>query len=227
MKETMIPLGGKHSALLVVDMQPDFMPGGALAVHGGDEIVAPIGRVMESGMFEVIVATQDWHPRDHVSFASNHPGRKPFETIELYEHAQTLWPDHCVQGTRGAELHSALPLEQVSAIIRKATDASIDSYSGLRNNWNPAGERPPTGLGGYLKSRGVQDVFVCGLARDYCVAWSAEDAFDTGFRVWVIWDLCRSIDPASDDNLRKGLEGRGIKIVNAEQLYESRGIVDR
>ena len=222
----MIQLGGKHSALLVVDMQPDFMPGGALAVQGGDKIVAPIGRLMTSEMFEVIVATQDWHPRNHVSFASNNPGRKPFETIELYGYPQTLWPDHCVQGTRGAELHQALPLEKVSAIIRKATDAATDSYSGLRNNWNPAGERLPTGLGGYLKSRGVEDVFVCGLARDYCVAWSAEDAFDAGFRVTVIWDLCRSIDSVSDAKLRLSLEGRGIKIVSAEQLYESHSFVD-
>jgi nicotinamidase/pyrazinamidase len=222
MKVKTFPLVSNHAALLVVDMQPDFMPGGGLPVEGGDELVAPIGRLMASGMFEVIVATQDWHPANHVSFASNHPGRKPFETIELYGQPQTLWPNHCVQGTRGAELHIGLPLERISAIVRKATDPSIDSYSGLRNNWNAAGERPPTGLGGYLIDREVQDVFVCGLARDYCVAWTAEDAQDAGFRVWVIWDLCRSIDPSSDATLRKSLEERGIEIVSADQFYLSK-----
>ncbi|MDO8432602.1 MAG: nicotinamidase [Candidatus Binatus sp.] len=220
MKEKIIPLGNDRSALLVVDMQPDFMPGGALAVQGGDEIVAPLGALMESGLFDVIVATQDWHPRDHVSFASNHPGRMPFETIELYGYPQTLWPDHCVQGTPGAELHSGLPWHRASAIIRKATDASTDSYSALRNNWNPHGERPPTGLGGYLINRGVEHVFACGLARDYCVAWSAEDARDAGFSVSVIWDLCRSIDPSRDDALRDDLDARGIAIVTAAQVAQ-------
>jgi nicotinamidase/pyrazinamidase len=127
-----------------------------------------------------------------------------------------------VQGTRGAELHIGLPLERVGAIVRKATDASIDSYSGLRNNWNPQGERPSTGLAGYLTDREVQDVFICGLARDYCVAWTAEDASDAGFRVFVIWDLCRSIDPGSDEILRKSFTERRIETVYAEQLYESR-----
>ncbi len=211
-----------RAALIVVDMQPDFMPGGALPVQGGDEIVGPIRALMESGLFELIVATQDWHPRDHVSFASNHPGRKPMETIELYGHQQTLWPDHCVQGTTGADLHAGLPWERAAKIVRKATDPTTDSYSAIRNNWNPAGERPLTGLGDYLNARGVREVFVCGLARDYCVRWTAEDAIDAGFRVWLIWDLCRSIDPAADETLRRNLEERGIEIVNVEELYKSR-----
>jgi len=221
-KEKRNSLVSNRSVLLVVDMQPDFMPGGALPVQGGDEIVGPIREMMDSGLVDLIVATQDWHPRDHVSFASNHPGRKPLETIELYGHEQTLWPDHCVQGTSGAELHAGLPWERATKIIRKATDSATDSYSAIRNNWNPAGERPPTGLADYLKTSGVRDVFVCGLARDYCVRWTAEDAIDAGFRVWVIWDLCRSIDPAADKTLRESLESRGIEIVTVEELYQSR-----
>jgi nicotinamidase/pyrazinamidase len=221
MKEKIIPRGNDRTALIVVDMQHDFMPGGSLAVNGGDEIIAPIARLMESQLFDVIVATQDWHPRDHVSFASNHAGRAPFDTIDLYGHPQTLWPDHCIQRTPGAELHAELPWHRASAIIRKATDASTDSYSAFRNNWNLRGERPPTGLAGLLINRGAEHLFLCGLARDFCVAWSAEDAMDAGFRVSVIWDLCRSIDPARDENLRNSLLARGIEIVTAAELPES------
>jgi nicotinamidase/pyrazinamidase len=201
-------------ALLVVDVQNDFLPGGALAVPDGHAILAPLRALMDSGAFELIVATQDWHPRGHISFASSHPGHQPMDTIRLYGHEQTLWPDHCVQGTHGARLHPDLPWDKAAAIIRKATDPTTDSYSALRNNWNPRGKRPPTGLTGYLKNHGVREVFICGLARDFCVRWSAEDAVKDGLRVTVIWDLCRSIDPASDQRLRRRLIARGVKIID-------------
>jgi nicotinamidase/pyrazinamidase len=153
----------EHTCLLVVDVQPDFMPGGGLAVEGGDEIVGPLGTLMRNGEFGVIVATQDWHPAGHVSFASSHDGKQPMETIELHGHGQILWPDHCVQGTEKAELHDGLPLEHLDAIVRKGTDPTVDSYSGFRDNWNADGERPATGLAGYLRERGVHALVVVGL----------------------------------------------------------------
>jgi nicotinamidase/pyrazinamidase len=205
-------------ALLVVDVQNDFLPGGSLAVPDGHSILAPLRKLMESGAFDLIVATQDWHPRGHISFASSHSGHQPLDMIRLYHHDQTLWPDHCVQGTHGARLHPDLPWDKAAAIIRKATDPTTDSYSALRNNWNPRGKRPPTGLTGYLKNHGVREVFICGLARDFCVRWSAEDAVRDGLRVTVIWDLCRSIDPSSDERLRRRLIARGVKIIDSPDL---------
>ena len=211
-------MAATRRALLVVDVQNDFLPGGALAVPNGDEILAPLRVLMNSGAFEFIVATQDWHPGGHISFASTHAGRQVMDTIHLYHHDQTLWPDHCVQGTRGAELHRDLPWDKAAAIIRKATHPEVDSYSALRNNWNAHKRRPPTGLGGYLKNHGVREVFICGLARDYCVRWSAEDAVKEGFRVTVIWDLCRSIDPSADQRLRHHLIKHGVKIIDSADV---------
>ncbi|HVN63816.1 MAG TPA: nicotinamidase [Candidatus Binataceae bacterium] len=211
--------GRPHEALLVVDIQPDFLPGGALPVAGADAILSPIRRLMESGRFERMVAVQDWHPPDHVSFASNHPGRKPLDSIVLHGHEQTLWPDHCVQGTSGAELHSALPWNRAGAIIRKAMDPATDSYSAFRNNWDRGGKRPPTGLSGYLKNLGVKHVFICGLARDYCVNWSAEDAIEEGFRVTIVWDLTRSINPKEDRKLRSELSARGVRIASTAEVH--------
>jgi len=204
------------SALLVVDIQPDFLPGGTLPVAQGDEILGPVADLMSSGRFGVCVATQDWHPSGHISFASRHK-RNPMETLELYGHPQTLWPDHCVQRSRGAALHPALPFDRADAIIRKGTDPLVDSYSAFRNNWNAAGQRPSTGLAGYLKDRGIEQVFICGLARDVCVKWTAEDAADAGFQTFVIWDLTRAVDPASDSSIQRGLRGRGVHIVRREQ----------
>jgi nicotinamidase/pyrazinamidase len=221
MEEKRINFEKDRTALLVVDIQPDFMPGGALPVPGADQILSPIGDLMESGIFDLIVAVQDWHPRHHVSFASNHPGRAPMDTIKLYGHEQTLWPDHCVQGTSGAALHPDLPWNRAAAIIRKAMDPATDSYSALRNNWNPKGERPPTGLAGYLKNRAIENIFLCGLARDFCVKWTAEDALGEGFRVWVLWDLCRPIDPSSDRSVCDTLTARGAEIIIVSELYES------
>ncbi|HEX7080001.1 MAG TPA: bifunctional nicotinamidase/pyrazinamidase [Gammaproteobacteria bacterium] len=204
-----------RSALIVVDVQPDFLPGGALAVTDGDAVLEPIRRLLAARRFPLVVATQDWHPPGHVSFASSHPGRTPFETIELYGREQVLWPDHCVQGTPGAELSPALPWDAAEAVVRKGTNPAVDSYSGFRNNWDERGERPPTGLGGYLRERGVRDVYVCGLARDFCVRWTAEDARDLGFETTVLWDATRSVAPAGDDELRAACVARGIRLAES------------
>jgi nicotinamidase/pyrazinamidase len=205
-------------ALIIVDVQPDFLPGGALPVPDGDAVLAPVRRLLEGRAFPLIVATQDWHPPGHVSFASSHAGRKPMDVIALYGHSQTLWPDHCVQGTPGARLHDALPWEPVGAIIRKGAHAGSDSYSGFRNNWDAHGERPPTGLAGYLRERGVTDVFVCGLARDFCVKWTAEDAAAAGFRTTVLWDATRPVLPASDEEVRADLQRCGIIMAESHQM---------
>jgi nicotinamidase/pyrazinamidase len=201
------------AALILVDVQPDFLPGGALPVAGGDDILAPLAALLERDPFALYVATQDWHPRGHVSFASAHPGRRPFDVVEVHGHPQTLWPDHCVQGTPGAALHPAVPWDRVSAVIRKGADADVDSYSGFRNNWDAAGARPPTGLAGYLRERGVEEVYLCGLARDFCVKWSAEDAAAAGLRTRFLWDLTRPVDPASDARVRADLERAGVTVV--------------
>jgi nicotinamidase/pyrazinamidase len=213
-----VAVDGARSVLLVVDLQPDFLPGGALAVAGGDAILAPIAALMNGDLFPLVVATQDWHPRGHVSFASSHAGRQPFDRISLYGHEQVLWPDHCVQGTPGAELRAGLPWERAAAIVRKGADRGVDSYSAFRNNWNATGRRPATGLAGYLSERGVRDVYLCGLARDYCVAWSSEDAVAAGFRTFVLWDLTRPVDPAADDAVLRSLQGVGATVVHASAL---------
>ncbi len=207
-----------RAALLLVDVQYDFMPGGALAVAEGDLIVEPVRRLVESDDYACIVATQDWHPPGHISFASSHEGREPFDVIELYGHEQTLWPDHCVQGTDGAAFHESLPLRRVDAIIRKGQDSKVDSYSGLRNNWNERGERPVTGLAGFLRERGIGAVHVCGLARDVCVRWTAEDAAEFGFDTTVIWDLTRGVSPDADDDVRAAFDERRVRIVDAADL---------
>jgi len=207
-----------RTALLAVDVQPDFLPGGALAVKKGDEVLEGVARLLASDLFALAVATQDWHPADHASFASNHDGRDPMDVIELHGHEQVLWPDHCVQGTPGAELEPGLPWERVAAIVRKGTDPRVDSYSGFRNNRDPSGTRPRTGLAGYLRERDVERLVVCGLARDYCVKWSAEDAVEAGFDVTLAWDLTRSVDPSSDDEIRAGLESLGVRIATLDEI---------
>jgi nicotinamidase/pyrazinamidase len=211
----MTRLGIDKSALVLVDMQPDLMPGGTLPVPEGEQILGPVRALMESAGFGVIVATQDWHPPGHASFASRHPGHHPFDIIQWHGHPQRLWPDHCVQGTPGAELHPDLPWNVVSAIVRKGTDLDCDSYSGFRNNWNADGLRPSTGLAGYLRDRGVEEMVLCGLARDYCVKWTAEDGTHDGFRVRVLWDLTRPVDPASDEEVRQQLSACGVEIVTS------------
>jgi len=207
-----------RTALLLVDIQPDFMPGGALEVPDGDAIMPGVRELMGKDLFGLYVATQDWHPEGHVSFASSHEGREPFETIELYGHDQTLWPDHCIQGTPGAALHPDLPQESIAAVIRKGMEPDSDSYSGFRNNWNPQGERPATGLAGYLRERGMRDVVVCGLARDVCAKWTAEDAAEADFGVTFLWDLTRAVDPGTDDKVRADLENAGVRVTESTEL---------
>jgi nicotinamidase/pyrazinamidase len=177
-----------EDVLLAVDLQADFMPGGALAVEGGDEIVPLINRLMSR--FENVVVTQDWHPPTHASFAASHEGAKPFDTKRLHYGDQTLWPDHCVQGTAGAAFHPDLAVERAFLILRKGTHGPIDSYSAFVE----ADGKTTTGLAALLKARGVRRVFACGLATDFCVAHSALDARAEGFATFVIEDACRAID---------------------------------
>src|SRR5262249_11008563 len=175
-------------ALLVVDLQIDFCPNGALAVPRGDEVVGIVNRL--AAKFRNVVLTQDWHPAGHLSFASAHPGRAPYETIAMPYGPQVLWPDHCVQGTHGAAFHSDLQIPHAGLVMRKGIDRAIDSYSALYEN----DRTTPTGLTGYLHERGIKRLFLAGLALDFCVRYSAEDAVREGFAVTVIEDACRSID---------------------------------
>jgi nicotinamidase/pyrazinamidase len=174
--------------LLVVDLQNDFCPGGALAVPRGDAIVPLVNRLGER--FRHIVMTQDWHPPGHRSFASAHPGRQPFETVDLAYGPQTLWPDHCVQGTPGAAFHAGLDLPRAELVLRKGFRPEIDSYSAFVEN----DRRTPTGLAGYLRERGLSRLFLAGIATDYCVLYSALDARRHGFAAVLVEDACRGID---------------------------------
>jgi nicotinamidase/pyrazinamidase len=175
-------------ALIVIDVQNDFCPGGALAVAGGDEIIGRINGLMEG--FSTVVLTQDWHPLNHASFAANHPGAEPFSLAQMPYGPQVLWPTHCVQGTKGAEFHSALRTDPAQLIIRKGFRAGIDSYSAFFEN----DRTTATGLEGYLRNRGVTAITLVGLATDYCVAYSALDAARLGFRATVLEAACRAID---------------------------------
>ena len=174
--------------LLVVDLQNDFLPGGKLAVAGGDEIVIPINRL--GRRFENVVMTQDWHPEGHVSFASSHPGSHPFEVIELPYGPQVLWPDHCVWDTHGAEFSADVELPHTQMVVRKGYHEVVDSYSGFQE----ADRKTRTGLAGYLRERGFRRLFIAGLATDFCVNWTAVDAAAAGFETYVIEDACRAID---------------------------------
>jgi nicotinamidase/pyrazinamidase len=176
-----------HDMLGVVDVQPTFMPGGELPVPQGDAVLPAVNRLLE--LFPHAFATQDWHPPGHRSFAASHEGRAPFETIEMPYGAQTLWPEHAIQGSLGAALHPGLRQERLALILRKGMRAEVDSYSAFTENDRVT----PTGLEGWLRARGVRRVFLAGLALDYCVAWSAEDAVSRGFEVVVVEDACRGI----------------------------------
>lgn len=178
----------KNCALIVVDVQNGFTPGGNLAVVGADQIIPCINQL--GNYFETIVITQDWHPDNHISFASNHVGKQPYEIIELEYGAQVLWPSHCVQGTIDAELHPDLDLPTAQLIIRKGFHANIDSYSAFME----ADRHTSTGLAGYLKERGIDTVYIVGIATDFCVAWTAIDACKAGLKSYVIVDACKAID---------------------------------
>lgn len=197
-----------EQALILVDLQNDFLPGGALGVPGGDEVIPIANKLMDD--FGIIVATQDWHPSDHGSFAANHPGKQPFEQTELNGLPQTLWPIHCVQRTPGAGFAPGLEVDRITRIFQKGTDPGIDSYSGLYDN----GHRQSTGLGEWLKEQGVKKVTVCGIATDYCVKFTALDALEAGFEVTLHLPACRGVDlsPGDVEAAVAEMEAKGVRI---------------
>jgi nicotinamidase/pyrazinamidase len=196
------------SALVVIDVQNDFCPGGALAVAGGDEIIPVVNRLIAE--HEHVVLTQDWHPAGHSSFASSHAGKNPFETVEMTYGTQTLWPDHCVQGTPGAEFHPGLAWTKAELVIRKGFRSAIDSYSAFFEN----DRKTPTGLAGYLRERGITRLTLCGLATDFCVAFSALDAAKAGFEVTVALEASRGIDlDGSMDTMLGQMRAAGVTLV--------------
>ena len=201
-------------ALLVVDIQNDFLPGGALAVPDGDQVIPIANRLM--GFFSLILATQDWHPANHGSFAANHPNRHPGEVINLNGIMQVLWPVHCVQGSSGAAFSAQLRTERFSKVFRKGIDPGIDSYSGFFDN----GKKRSTGLTEYLRDRNVNQLFICGLATDYCVKFSALDSINSGIRTHVIEDACRGVELNPGDSAAAIAEMRqaGVSIVESASL---------
>lgn len=199
-------------ALIVVDLQNDFVPGGSLAVPRGNEIVPVVNQVQER--FELVVATQDWHPKNHLSFASNHPGKMVYETVLLGGVEQVLWPDHCLQGEKGAMLVAGFDERRVEAIIRKGTDPEIDSYSGFFDN----GRKKSTGLGDYLRGRGVRQVYVCGLAAEFCVLYTALDAIELGFETYYIEDATRALRQEGFREAKELIQKRGGKIITSEMI---------
>jgi nicotinamidase/pyrazinamidase len=201
-------------ALILVDIQNDFLPGGALAVPDGDQVI-PVANALQP-MFPVVVATQDWHPDDHGSFAASHSNKDVFEQIELNGLPQTLWPVHCVQHTVGAELAADLDQERIMKVFPKGTDVGVDSYSGLFDN----GRRKSTGLGEWLKEQSVTDVFVCGLATDYCVKFTALDAAQMGFKTYLIEDASRGVNLQPDHvtNAIAEMERAGVIVTQSADL---------
>jgi nicotinamidase/pyrazinamidase len=205
--------------LIVIDVQNDFCPGGALAVADGDAVIAPVLRAAQQ--FEHIVLTQDWHTAEHSSFASAHPGLNAYEQIEMPYGPQTLWPDHCVQGTQGAEFHPALQLTRAELILRKGFRREIDSYSAFFEN----DRTTATGLAGYLRERGLKRVFLAGLAYDFCVGYSALDARRLGFEVVVLRDACRSIDlNGSVARMEAEFERAGVRLTETGEIADGRSL---
>lgn len=204
----------EKSALIVVDVQNDFLPGGALAVKDGDQVVPIINDIQEK--FKYVVATQDFHPANHGSFAANHTGKKPGEFIELGGLTQILWPVHCVQGSSGADFHSELDQSQWAAVFKKGKNPEVDSYSGFFDN----ARRGDTGLGDYLKSFGIEQVFICGLALDYCVKFTALDAKSLGFETYLISDATKAVNLFPQDGTKAiaDMEKAGIKILTSKEL---------
>ena len=206
-------------ALLIVDVQRDFLPGGALAVPHGDEILPGLAPL--AARFGVVVATQDFHPPGHVSFASAHPGRALLDTVPVYGHPQVLWPDHCVAGSSGAALDAAVPDVRLGLIVRKGMRRDVDSYSAFREQPGPGGGRISTGLGAWLHARGVEHVFVVGLARDYCVRATAIDAVDEGFEAIVLDDLTRAVDPERRDETDVAWRRAGVRLASSQEIMAS------
>lgn len=200
--------------LLVVDLQNDFMPKGALGVAGSDEIPPLVNHLMPK--FDVVLATQDWHPPDHTSFAANHPGKKVGDVVEEHGVMQILWPTHCVRGTKGAELVATLDKRPIVSFFYKGTDKWIDSYSAFFDN----ARRKSTGLGDYLQSRELTDIYIAGVATDYCVLYSTLDALDLGLHVAVIVDACRGIDLVRGDvdKALKAMQKKGARLISSKEL---------
>ncbi len=201
-------------ALILVDIQNDFTPGGALAVAGGDKVVPVANRIQEA--FDLVLATQDWHPPNHGSFASQHPRKKPGDVIDLNGIPQVLWPDHCVQRSKGAKFHPRLDRRSVAQVFQKGVDPGIDSYSGFFDN----GHRRGTGLAEYLKSAGVTDVYIAGLATDYCVKYTALDGRTLGFNVFVVEDACRGVNlnPGDSATALDQMRAAGVKVITSDDL---------
>lgn len=201
-------------ALILVDLQYDFCPGGALAVAHGDDTIEVANRLAPH--FPIVIATQDWHPPEHQSFAANHDGAAPYQQIELHGLAQTLWPVHCVQGSRGAALHDDLDRARIAHVFPKGADPQVDSYSGLWDN----GRRRSTGLGEWLKARAVTEVYVLGLATDYCVRATAIDAVTDGFATFLVEDGCRAVEltPGDGDRAIEAMRAAGVVVVDSGQI---------
>lgn len=197
-------------ALIIVDIQNDFLPGGALAVQNGDAVISVINKLQSQ--FDLVVATQDWHPADHKSFATMHPVKKNFDKIKLDGMLQVLWPDHCVQGTDGAEFSSQLDTKRIEAIFRKGMDKNIDSYSGFFDN----GKKKATGMGPYLKGREITSIYVCGLAADYCVYFTALDGLELGFQSTIIADATLPIDQKNFKKAMNHYKSKGGKEIRSD-----------
>lgn len=203
------------TTLILVDLQNDFLPGGALPVANGDAVIPVANRLAGSGRYDLVVATQDWHPADHASFAANHPGRKPGDRIELDGLPQILWPVHCVQHSAGAAFAPGLRTDSITRVFQKGSDARIDSYSGFYDN----GHRKSTGLGEFLRTRGVGHVHVLGLATDYCVKFTALDARQLGFETTVIADGCRAVNvnPGDGERAIQEMVAAGVKVITSAE----------
>jgi nicotinamidase/pyrazinamidase len=199
--------------LILIDVQNDFMPGGPLEVPFGNLIVPVINRIQDN--YDLVLATQDWHPVNHKSFASNHFGTKPFERMVIHDYLQTLWPDHCIQGTTGAEIEKNIKSDKIAAIFRKGMDPEVDSYSGFYDN----NHQLSTGLAGYLREKGVTEIHFCGLAADICVYYSILDSMREGFTASLVEDASRPLYPDKFDDVKCELAKLGVRIVSSNELY--------
>ncbi|MFP4662802.1 MAG: bifunctional nicotinamidase/pyrazinamidase [Bacteroidales bacterium] len=203
------------NTLIIIDAQNDFMPGGSLAVPDGDKIIPVINALQEH--FDLVIATQDWHPEGHGSFASAHAGKQAFDKTQLNGLEQILWPDHCVQKSKGADFHPDLEQASIEAIFRKGMDPGIDSYSGFYDN----GHKKNTGLAGYLRERGAKELYFCGLAADVCVQYSVKDAIREGFSARLITDATRAIDGDAFEDIRQELKEKGCRMMQSDELIRS------
>lgn len=202
--------------LIIIDVQNDFIPGGSLEIANGDRIIPVINELQEQ--FDLVVATQDWHPQEHMSFASNHSDKKPFEKAVVQGMEETLWPNHCVQGTRGAELHPELQTNRIAAIFRKGMDPKVDSYSGFYDNHH----KISTGLSGYLREKGVTKIHFCGLAADICVYYTIKDAISEGFSAILIEDASQPLNMKDFESIKKWLIAKGVKIKNSQDILKKK-----